>query len=142
MTDSENVFPRQLSPEVLQALRGVRFIAQHIKEADKDNEVRNRKFNEYSTNKRITFSLRFHCFVQIVQDWKFVSMVLDRFFLWVFTLSCIGGTLGIIFQSPSLYDTRSSLAPEYSEIKIAKDLPSALQTELRKLTIFDDPLGT
>lgn len=39
VTDSENIFPRQLSPEVIQALRGVRFIAQHIKDADKDNEV-------------------------------------------------------------------------------------------------------
>lgn len=38
-TDSDRTFPRQLSPEVLQALRGVRFIAQHIKDADKDNEV-------------------------------------------------------------------------------------------------------
>lgn len=37
--ESENVFPRKLTPEVLQALRGVRFIAQHIKDADKDNEV-------------------------------------------------------------------------------------------------------
>lgn len=37
--DSENIFPRKLTPEVLQALRGVRFIAQHIKDADKDNEV-------------------------------------------------------------------------------------------------------
>lgn len=37
--ESENYIPRQLSPEVLQALRGVRFIAQHIKDADKDNEV-------------------------------------------------------------------------------------------------------
>lgn len=43
---------------------------------------------------------------QIIQDWKFISMVLDRFFLWVFTLSCLGGTAGIILQSPSLYDTR------------------------------------
>lgn len=41
VTDSDNIFPRQLSPEVMQALRGVRFIAQHIKDADKDNEVRN-----------------------------------------------------------------------------------------------------
>lgn len=41
VTDSsENqMFPRQLSPEVMQALQGVRFIAQHIKDADKDNEV-------------------------------------------------------------------------------------------------------
>lgn len=33
------MFPRKLTPDVLQALRGVRFIAQHIKDADKDNEV-------------------------------------------------------------------------------------------------------
>lgn len=39
VTDSEHTFPRQLSPEVHQALQGVRFIAQHIKDADKDNEV-------------------------------------------------------------------------------------------------------
>lgn len=39
MTDSDNVIPRNLTPEVLQALRAVRFIAQHIKDADKDNEV-------------------------------------------------------------------------------------------------------
>lgn len=37
--DSENIFPKQLSPEVLQAMKSVRFIAQHIKDADKDNEV-------------------------------------------------------------------------------------------------------
>ena len=40
VSDSENIFPKQLSPEVLQAMKSVRFIAQHIKDADKDNEVR------------------------------------------------------------------------------------------------------
>lgn len=39
VADSENIFPKQLSPEVLQAMKSVRFIAQHIKDADKDNEV-------------------------------------------------------------------------------------------------------
>uniref|UniRef100_A0A1B0DGT6 Neurotransmitter-gated ion-channel transmembrane domain-containing protein n=1 Tax=Phlebotomus papatasi TaxID=29031 RepID=A0A1B0DGT6_PHLPP len=80
------MFPRQITPELMQAMKSVRFIAQHIKDADKDNEI--------------------------VEDWKFASMVLDRFFLWVFTLSCIGGTLGIIFQSPSLYDMRSPIDRE------------------------------
>ena len=37
--ESANFIPSQLSPEVIQALEGVRFIAQHIKDADKDNEV-------------------------------------------------------------------------------------------------------
>lgn len=39
VTDSENTMPRHLSPDILAALKGVRFIAQHIKDADKDNEV-------------------------------------------------------------------------------------------------------
>jgi nicotinic acetylcholine receptor, invertebrate len=33
------MIPRQLSPEVSSAIQSVRFIAQHIKDADKDNEV-------------------------------------------------------------------------------------------------------
>ncbi|KAL1117523.1 hypothetical protein AAG570_003839, partial [Ranatra chinensis] len=80
LADSDNVLPRNMSPEVLSALQGVRFIAQHMKDADQDNEV--------------------------IEDWKYVSMVLDRFFLWVFTLSCVAGTCIIIFQAPSLYDKR------------------------------------
>jgi len=41
VTDSENTMPKHLSPDVISALKGVRFIAQHIKDADKDNEVNN-----------------------------------------------------------------------------------------------------
>jgi nicotinic acetylcholine receptor, invertebrate len=48
-------------------------------------------------------------------------MVLDRFFLWVFTLSCIGGTFGIIFQSPSLYDTRIPIDQQLSENPMRKN---------------------
>ncbi|XP_015440086.1 PREDICTED: acetylcholine receptor subunit beta-like 2 [Dufourea novaeangliae] len=92
VTDSENTMPRHLSPEVISALKGVRFIAQHIKDADKDNEV--------------------------IEDWKFVAMVLDRLFLWVFTLVCIGGTLCIIFQAPSLYDTREPVDQQLSGISL------------------------
>nr|CAD7205707.1 unnamed protein product [Timema douglasi] len=80
---------------MLSALQGVCFIAQHIKDADKDNEV--------------------------VEDWKYVSMVLDRFFLWIFTLACIGGTCGIIFQAPSLYDQRISLDQQLSDIPLRKN---------------------
>lgn len=66
-------------------------------------------------------------------------MVLDRFLLWVFTLSCIGGTIGIIFQSPSLYDTRKSLALELSEIIISQDGGTL---DSRKHNIFDSPAVT
>lgn len=39
MTDTSNITPRTMSSNVLSALQGVRFIAQHIRDADKDNEV-------------------------------------------------------------------------------------------------------
>ncbi|XP_045775319.1 acetylcholine receptor subunit beta-like 2 isoform X4 [Maniola jurtina] len=95
VTESENMLPRHLSPEVAAALQSVRFIAQHIKDADKDNEV--------------------------VEDWKFMSMVLDRFFLWLFTIACFVGTFGIIFQSPSLYDTRLPVDQQISSIPMRKN---------------------
>lgn len=94
MTGSSMMTPKSLSSNVVAALQGVRFIAQHIKDADKDNEV--------------------------VEDWRFVSMVLDRFFLWVFTFVCFGGTCAIIFQAPSLYDTRQPVDQLLTEIPFSK----------------------
>ena len=41
-----------------------------------------------------------------MEDWKFVGMVLDRLFLWVFTVAVLGGTVAIILRAPSLYDLR------------------------------------
>ncbi|KAF7403194.1 hypothetical protein HZH68_005988 [Vespula germanica] len=96
VTDSENTMSRYLSPDVISALKGISFIAQHIKDADKDNEV--------------------------IEDWKFVAMVLDRFFLWVFTLACFFGTLIIICQAPSLYDTREAVDKRLSTISLRKML--------------------
>lgn len=43
-------------------------------------------------------------FFQNQEDWKYVSMVLDRLFLWIFTLACIVGTGGIFMVAPSIYD--------------------------------------
>ncbi|KAL7301252.1 acetylcholine receptor subunit beta-like 2 isoform X2 [Trichogramma pretiosum] len=94
ITDSENMIPRHLSPDIMTALQGVRFIAQHIKDADKDNEV--------------------------IEDWKYVAMVLDRLFLWIFTLACIIGTAGIIGQAPSLYDMREPIDRQLSSIPLRK----------------------
>ena len=50
------------------------------------------------------------------EDWKYVAMVLDRLFLWVFLLAVVVGTAGIILQAPSLYDDRVALDQKYSEI--------------------------
>ncbi|KAK9506751.1 hypothetical protein O3M35_008628 [Rhynocoris fuscipes] len=44
-------------------------------------------------------------------------MVLDRFFLWVFSIACLLGTFGIIFQAPSLYDQRIPIDQRLSEIR-------------------------
>lgn len=65
------------------------------------------------------------------EDWKYVAMVLDRLFLWIFTLACIFGTALIIFQAPSLYDTTEPIDIEYS--KIAKK-----KMELLKMGTEDD----
>lgn len=43
--------------------------------------------------------------LQVEEDWKYVAMVLDRLFLWIFTLACVIGTALIILKAPSLYDT-------------------------------------
>lgn len=114
-SDPENMLPRHLSPEVLSALQGVRFIAQHIKDADKDNEVSFHFSLLHSSSSSFQLLL-----LQVIEDWKYVSMVLDRFFLWIFTLACIGGTCGIIFQAPSLYDQRIPIDQEISLIQFGK----------------------
>jgi hypothetical protein len=43
---------------------------------------------------------------QIKEDWKYIALVLDRLFLWIFTTACTVGTLGIILQAPTIYDSR------------------------------------
>jgi nicotinic acetylcholine receptor len=36
-------------------------------------------------------------------------MVVDRFFLWVFTFACFIGTCWILLAAPSIYDERKPL---------------------------------
>ena len=43
-------------------------------------------------------------------------MVLDRLFLWLFTLACVMGTGGIILRAPSIYDMREPIDAKVSEI--------------------------
>ncbi|KAL1492030.1 hypothetical protein ABEB36_012534 [Hypothenemus hampei] len=77
-------------PEVHKAMDGVRFIACHIKREEDS--------------------------VRVKEDWKYVAMVLDRLFLWIFTLAVLVGTAGIILQAPTLYDDRRPIDVHISEI--------------------------
>jgi len=82
-------------PHLEKAINAVRFVAQHVKNQDRYNKV--------------------------IDDWKYVAMVLDRILLWIFSLACIAGTCGIILVAPSLYDTRTPLDILVSKIgKISK----------------------
>ncbi|PAA64225.1 hypothetical protein BOX15_Mlig000862g1 [Macrostomum lignano] len=69
--------------KIRDAIDGVRFIAANLKKDDENQSIR--------------------------EDWKFVATVLDRLFLWIFTVACIIGTFGIILQARALYDTREAM---------------------------------
>lgn len=32
------------------------------------------------------------------EDWKYVAMVIDRLFLWIFVFVCVFGTIGMFLQ--------------------------------------------
>lgn len=60
---------------------------------------------------------------QVKEDWKYVAMVMDRLFLWIFTIAVLVGSAGIILQAPALYDTREAIDVELSEIEAATVKP-------------------
>jgi len=91
--------PSQICPEVSKALSGVLLIAEQ------------KKRNEEAT--------------KVIEDWKYVAMVLDRLFLWIFTVAVLVGTAGIILQAPTLYDDRQPLDVLLSEIGLATARPMA-----------------
>eukprot|EP00090_Calanus_glacialis_P032369 TRINITY_DN5362_c0_g1_i1.p1 TRINITY_DN5362_c0_g1~~TRINITY_DN5362_c0_g1_i1.p1 ORF type:complete len:554 (+),score=42.44 TRINITY_DN5362_c0_g1_i1:117-1778(+) len=78
-------------PELVRAVEGVRYIAEITRREEDSNKVK--------------------------EDWKYVAMVLDRLFLWIFTIAVIVGTAGIILQAPTLYDTRPAIDEQYSLIE-------------------------
>uniref|UniRef100_A0A672GNL0 Cholinergic receptor, nicotinic, alpha 2b (neuronal) n=1 Tax=Salarias fasciatus TaxID=181472 RepID=A0A672GNL0_SALFA len=61
--------PFLLSPSVIRALEGVHYIADHLRAEDADFSVK--------------------------EDWKYVAMVIDRIFLWMFIIVCLLGTIGL-----------------------------------------------
>uniref|UniRef100_A0A8C3AQI4 Cholinergic receptor nicotinic alpha 3 subunit n=1 Tax=Cyclopterus lumpus TaxID=8103 RepID=A0A8C3AQI4_CYCLU len=67
-----------LSPEVREAIDSVKYIAENMRLQNEAKEVQD--------------------------DWKYVAMVIDRIFLWVFVLVCILGTAGLFLQPLLLWD--------------------------------------
>ncbi|GIY35313.1 acetylcholine receptor subunit alpha-like 1 [Caerostris extrusa] len=63
---------------------------------------------------------------KIESDWQYVAMVLDRLFLWIFTIACVVGTGWIILCAPSLYDDKQPIDIVFSKSapnqKIAQNL--------------------
>uniref|UniRef100_A0A3Q3VPG3 Uncharacterized protein n=1 Tax=Mola mola TaxID=94237 RepID=A0A3Q3VPG3_MOLML len=58
--------------EIKQAIESVKYIAENMRTRNKAKEVED--------------------------DWKYVAMVIDRIFLWVFVTVCVLGTLGLFLQ--------------------------------------------
>ncbi|XP_076656545.1 nicotinic acetylcholine receptor alpha1 [Halictus rubicundus] len=88
--DVSPTFEKPLVREIEKTIDDARFIAQHAKNKDK--------------------------FESVEEDWKYVAMVLDRIFLWIFTVACVVGTVMIILRAPSLYDTTKPIDIKYSKI--------------------------
>lgn len=64
-------------------------------------------------------------FFQEDQDWGFVAMVLDRLFLWIFTVASIMGTILILCEAPALYDDTKPIDRDLSFIARKQFSPSS-----------------
>uniref|UniRef100_A0A336LWR4 CSON004115 protein n=1 Tax=Culicoides sonorensis TaxID=179676 RepID=A0A336LWR4_CULSO len=76
-------------PEIHRSCFCVRFIAEHTKMQEDSTKVK--------------------------EDWKYVAMVLDRLFLWIFTFAVVAGTAAIILQAPTLYDDRTPIDKRFTD---------------------------
>ncbi|XP_014359325.1 acetylcholine receptor subunit alpha-like 2 [Papilio machaon] len=93
-----DVAPRKKYPfELEKAIHNVMFIQHHMQRQD--------EFNAED------------------QDWGFVAMVLDRLFLWIFTIASIVGTFAILCEAPSLYDDTKPIDMVLSSVAQQQFLP-------------------
>ncbi|XP_065156853.1 LOW QUALITY PROTEIN: acetylcholine receptor subunit alpha-like 1 [Atheta coriaria] len=90
ISDVSPTFDKFGLQDMEKTLADAKFIAQHVKNKDK--------------------------FENVEEDWKYVAMVLDRLFLWIFALACVIGTGMIIFKAPSLYDTAKPIDIQISKV--------------------------
>ncbi|CAG9130141.1 unnamed protein product [Plutella xylostella] len=93
-----DIAPRKKYPfELEKAIHNVMFIQHHMQRQD--------EFNAED------------------QDWGFVAMVLDRLFLWIFTIASIVGTFAILCEAPSLYDDTKPIDMILSSVAQQQFLP-------------------
>ncbi|CAH1407725.1 unnamed protein product [Nezara viridula] len=85
-----------------------------------EKAIHNVKFIQHHTQRQDEFDAE-------DQDWGFVAMVLDRLFLWIFTLANIIGTIAILCEAPSLYDDTKPIDKEISHVYQAKSFPPGTQ---------------
>lgn len=57
------------------------------------------------------------------QDWRFVAMVMDRLFLWIFTVVSLLGTVLILCEAPALWDETKAIDTELSNVAQQQYLP-------------------
>jgi nicotinic acetylcholine receptor len=67
-SSSSSLYPH----EIKKAFDGLKCIAAHMRQEDEEKKIK--------------------------EEWKYVALVIDRLFLYIFTTACIAGTCGIILQ--------------------------------------------
>ncbi|PIO57364.1 hypothetical protein TELCIR_21229, partial [Teladorsagia circumcincta] len=66
-----------LSPDALSAIDAIEYITDHLKQDEEHKRYRD--------------------------DWKYVAMIIDRLLLYVFFGITVGGTCGILFSAPYVF---------------------------------------
>uniref|UniRef100_A0A3P8W2Z4 Cholinergic receptor, nicotinic, beta 5a n=1 Tax=Cynoglossus semilaevis TaxID=244447 RepID=A0A3P8W2Z4_CYNSE len=72
VSESPRLLASQWDMDLEEAVDGVKYIAEHMRTEEDDEGI--------------------------IEDWKYVAMVIDRLFLWIFILVCVVGTLGLFLQ--------------------------------------------
>lgn len=89
----------------------------------KASTVRSHPAQSLPTSRPQHTSVTLHSVPQEDQDWGFVAMVLDRLFLWIFSLASFLGTILILCEAPALYDETQPIDVEISRVYRSQYLP-------------------